>query len=154
MKAKYICESVPSYFKGKSIKEIVNSCTDFNKLLMLSIQNKIYELSEIILNNKNIDVNYEDALGFTPLMNSAFYGDLNATKILIEKGANIEAETISYNTPLIFAVRENNIDIVKFLLEKGANSNIVNNYGKTPLREAINKGFYEIVKLLKADITK
>jgi ankyrin repeat protein len=51
-------------------------------------------------------------------------------KLLLDKGANIEAKNKYENTPLHFA---KNVEIIKLLLDKGANIEAKNRYKQTPL---------------------
>ena len=47
--------------------------------------------------NANVDA---EASGYTPLHNAAYRGSLEITKLLIVKGANINASDINGDTPL------------------------------------------------------
>jgi len=54
--------------------------------------------------------------GSTPLDTAAFNGHTDVVRLLLEKGANIEA-----TTPLHTAAYNGHIGVVRLLLEKGAN---------------------------------
>ncbi|MBP9022801.1 MAG: ankyrin repeat domain-containing protein [Spirochaetes bacterium] len=77
-------------------------------------------------------------------------------KLLIEKGANINAINDSHETPLNWAVDTSNIRGVKLLVEHKADINIKDNDGKTPydLTEALyyrdKKAALEIRQILKS----
>jgi ankyrin repeat protein len=75
-------------------------------------------------------------------------------KLLLDKGANIEAKTLDGNTALITAVTGapfwNSGEAVKLLLEKGANANVKGSNGDTPLSLAEKAGSTDIVNLLRA----
>ena len=62
----------------------------------------------------------------------------NVTKLLITKGATIDAKDKDENTPLHFAARSGNTGIVELLIENGADTNAQNKYGYTPLFNTIN----------------
>jgi ankyrin repeat protein len=97
------------------------------------------------------DVNAKDPYAsMSPLMMAAYNGFTDIAKLLLEKGAQINAKggVDMDMTPLIYAASQVRVDMVKLLLEKGANVNIKTRYGWTPLFFAINKGNTEITKLL------
>lgn len=48
---------------------------------------------------------------------------LDAVKLLVENGAEVEGKSEFHETPLMIAVVNNNLEIVKYLVEKGADVN-------------------------------
>ena len=71
------------------------------------------------------------------------------TKLLIERGAMIDAETSFKETPLTCAITANNLDVVRLLISCGANVNHKGYYDETPLKLAVSlKRDKEIIKLL------
>lgn len=76
-------------------------------------------------------------------------------KLLLEKGASIEAVDCKKNTVLHAACQNGFYDTVQYLVEEGADIHAKNEYGSTPLLFAAFCGHLDIVKLLiqnKADI--
>lgn len=72
-------------------------------------------------------------------------------KLLISKGADINAKNAYRYTPLYLAVEKNNKKIVELLIAKGADVNSENRYdGITPLHLAVDKNNKEMVELLIA----
>ena len=71
-----------------------------------------------------------------------------AIKLLIEKGADLNAIDKYGYTALIWACRNNNIEIVKLLIEKGADINAKNFIGYTALIWACRNNNTEVIKLL------
>jgi ankyrin repeat protein len=70
-------------------------------------------------------------------------------KLLLEKGAKIEAKDSEGRTALFIAANRGNTDVVKLLLEKGANIDVKNTVtGETALHMAAVRGNVEIVMLL------
>ncbi|WP_260588369.1 ankyrin repeat domain-containing protein, partial [Staphylococcus aureus] len=69
----------------------------------------------------------------TPLFNAAARGYEAIVKLLIEKGANIEARNGSGETPLYSAVHSRFEGIVKLLVKNGADIRAKNMFGETPL---------------------
>ena len=94
--------------------------------------------------------------GATPLHLAAATGQLEAAKLLLEKGAEIEAKAADEykGTPLHWAAFVARLDAVKFLIDAGANVNAKDQKGNTPLDAAINetipsKDRPAVVKLLR-----
>ncbi|KAK7428976.1 hypothetical protein QQZ08_004488 [Neonectria magnoliae] len=86
---------------------------------------------------------------FTDLMVASYYGHRAVVKLLLEKGAEIEAKDSEHGrTPLSWAARNGHEAIVKLLLEKGANFKSKDEDGTTPLSLAAGDGHEAIVKLL------
>lgn len=65
------------------------------------------------------DPNVADSKGHTALMGTAFYGDLQGTQVLIERGANVNAESKDGLSPLGQAHRSGHEDIVQVLQRGG-----------------------------------
>ena len=79
------------------------------------------------------DVNApDDDLNMTPLAWSATYGQTEATRLLIENGADVNLKDDNGSTPLHGAAVFGRADVAKLLVEKGANLQIRNNDGGTP----------------------
>jgi len=106
----------------------------------------------------NADVNAKDPYAsMTPLMMAAYDGYTEIAKLLIEKGAGVNAKggVDMDMTPLIYATSQDRVDMVKLLIENGANVNIKTKYGWTPLFFAASRGKVDIAKLLidkRADV--
>ena len=73
----------------------------------------------------------------TPLMYAAREGHIDAAKLLIEAGADVNEVDKNDINPLLMAISNNHIDMARFLIERGANINAVDWYGRTPLFAAI-----------------
>ena len=98
-----------------------------------------------------LDVNAADFAGFTPLMNAAGHGNLTAVKMLLAKGANVNAVSgdgsfqkvkagtiaLGHFTPLLLAATFGPPDVVNALLAAGAAVNVQDIRGMTPLMLAV-----------------
>lgn len=94
------------------------------------------------------EVNFlERHRGHTALHFACQNGHAEVAKILLEKGADIEANSHMY-TPLMLAVSEGHLDIAKLLLDNGAKPNVSLVTGKTPLMMASEKGDVDMIALL------
>jgi len=67
-------------------------------------------------------------------------------KLLLEKGANIEAKNNNGNTALIWAAWNDKADVVKLLLEKGASIETTGQHGITALDAG--RGYADVYRLL------
>ena len=85
----------------------------------------------------------------TPLIHAAENGHLEVVKLLLDKGANIDAQDNADSTALIEASIAGHKAVVKLLLEKGTKVDIKTKAGKTALQYAEEKEHKEIAQLLK-----
>jgi len=106
---------------------------------------------KIMLDMKSIDVEArdgEDFGGMTCLIIAAAFGFLDICRLLIDKGADIEAnDGITWN-PLHWAVREGHIEIVRLLCDNGADVEACDRINGRPLHYAVIQNHISIVKEL------
>ena len=95
-----------------------------------------------------IDVSSE--LGITPLHCACIRGSKNAVDLLLDLGANINAEDKEGNNCLHYAVNSNNPNLLKKLIIRGADKTKKNLKGETPLDLAIQNNYQKIVNILSA----
>jgi ankyrin repeat protein len=86
--------------------------------------------------------------GQTPLMLASIGGHVEAIRVLIEKGANLEAADESGMTPLILASFTGHVQAIRMLIEKGANLEAVDENGMTPLMLASVSGHEDALRVL------
>jgi ankyrin repeat domain-containing protein 50 len=67
-------------------------------------------------------------------------GHEHVVRLLLEKGANIEARGLDQRTPLELAVKYRRENIVRLLFEKGVNIEARGYHQKTPLEIAAENG--------------
>lgn len=67
-----------------------------------------------------IDVDKKDAFGWPPILYAAERGSLNITKLLVKKGANVNATSNNGFSPLLAAKNRNHPNIALFLEKNGA----------------------------------
>jgi ankyrin repeat protein len=93
------------------------------------------------------DVNAKDSRGATPLMYAAAFGNAKQMKLLLESGADVNAQNAFHATALIWAAG----DAVKsrILIERGADINVRTQQGRTALMAAAKRnGNADLVRLL------
>lgn len=123
--------------------------------------------------DQGLDVNAQDAHGWTALHSAAFEGLPSVVKLLLERGADPRLTTIDGETPLLLAagnfivkkkaelVPERGFGpematyqlaapgrIVEMLLASGADPNVADAAGKTPLMAASMQGWSSVVMQL------
>ena len=115
-------------------------------ILVLAIKDRSTKVTELLLQNRNIDVDLSNKFGETPLMMASIQGDLPVVKTLVLQN-KARIDHIGW-TPLHYACAKGNLDVAKFLMANGANvdSNALN--GTTPLMMAVQSGNEELVRLL------
>jgi uncharacterized protein len=84
----------------------------------------------------------------SPLCSAIVKGDLNAVKVLIEYGSNVNELSNDF-TPLMLAARYNRTDIVAILLKNGADISVKNEKGFTAIKYAELSNATESLNLLK-----
>ena len=81
--------------------------------------------------------------GWTPLHLAAFFGQLDAVRILLDSGADLRAVSRNSmkNTPLHAATAGKHEQIARLLLEHGADPHAIDAGGYTPAKIAAENGF-------------
>jgi uncharacterized protein len=98
--------------------------------------------------DKGVNINVQDAKGWTPLMFAVSSADTKLIKLLLAKGADANVATNKGWTPLMKACVHNHVDTMELLMHRGADLNAKNAEGKTALILAIDKGHKDVVKVL------
>src|SRR5687768_15550888 len=76
--------------------------------------------------------------GMTALLFASRDGRLDAAKVLVEVGADVNAADPNGLTPLLMALTNGQIDVAKFLLERGADPKRADWWGRQPLWAAVD----------------
>jgi hypothetical protein len=116
-----------------------------------------------LLANKNIDLNWRDDAGRTPLLTAISthliegggYGEgvkYKNIQLLLDAKANPDIQDNRGDTPLMLAVNSNYRGTVESLLKNGANPNIKNRDGETALNFAKNEEIKQILLKYKAQL--
>ena len=71
-------------------------------------------------------------LSKTPLHVSCLHGKLNCVRLLIARGADVDAETSSHETPLHFACMDNHVECAAELVNNDASIDIRDKWHHTP----------------------
>ncbi|KAM4044271.1 M-phase phosphoprotein 8 isoform 2-T2 [Anomaloglossus baeobatrachus] len=98
--------------------------------------------------NEEYNLDQEDSSGMTLVMMAAAAGQDDILRLLIKKGAKINAKQRNGTTALIHATEKNYLTTVALLLEAGAFVNMQQATGETALMKACKKGNVDTVRLL------
>ncbi len=103
-----------------------------------------------ILGQSRARVNEPNEEGFTPLGLAAHFGHVEAVKVLLENGADVNLKPPSrfQNTAVDAAVAGDAADVVRTLLAAGADPNVRSEANYTTLHKAAVHGNLEIVRML------
>ncbi|MCY4173388.1 MAG: ankyrin repeat domain-containing protein [Cyanobacteria bacterium MAG CAR3_bin_5] len=84
----------------------------------------------------------------TPLHKAASVNHVEMVELLLQHGADINAEDRSENSPLHLAIYAGHGDLARLLIEAGADVQARNHAGNTPVQMAAFAGLPEVIKLL------
>ena len=102
-----------------------------------------------LLINKGVDLNVQDDKGYTPLMNTVFFNEVKAMKLLLEKKANPDLVNNTGRTALHMAIlNSDDHDIINLLINDGASTDTVDNDGLSPLLAALFKNKPDLAEIL------
>ena len=82
--------------------------------------------------------------GETPLMQASYWGNVEAVRMLISNGADVNHENKNGVTALMLASAEGHVEVVKLLLQSGANTRI-----NEALDLAQKRGQSEVISVLQ-----
>ena len=105
-------------------------------------------VSKLIELGADINVVSEDR-GYTPVMDAVWRGNLDITKILVNKGAELTTINKEGQTNLVLAVGADKKDIVKILAKHGADPDIKDQMGMSAYGYATLFRKEKIVQILK-----
>ncbi len=84
----------------------------------------------------------------TPLAAASLSDHAGIVRLLLEKGAPVNAKGSTGDTALHWAAQNGNFEIAEMLVKAGAKVNVVNKFGVAPLYWAAANGHLTVVKLL------
>lgn len=108
-----------------------------------------YEICSKLIKTKQIDINSRSNIGETPLHISCNLQNQEITKLLLENGADTQAQDYENElAPLHYAVNLNNKELVNILLKYDADIYIQDGFGNTSIHYACIENNIEILKIL------
>ncbi|ODM95490.1 Ankyrin repeat and KH domain-containing protein mask [Orchesella cincta] len=123
--------------------------TNKNTALTLACFQGRHEVVQLLLERK-ANLEHRAKTGLTPLMEAANGGYVEVGKILIEKGAEVNAAPVpaTRDTALTIAADKGHYRFVELLLNKGAIVDARNKKGCTPLWLACHGGHLDVAQIL------
>ena len=106
---------------------------ELNHALLYASNKGIYEAAEILVQVARADVDAENSVGMTCLMQAAQNGHAEIVKLLINEGGNVHFRNRSGCTALHYAAKYGHYDCVQLLVSAGVDVNVKDNAGNTPL---------------------
>jgi len=103
-----------------------------NTALSLAIIVGSRNITEWLIEKKQVDINIKNKDGCSPLMYAASIGHIDLIQFLIVKGAIIDDVSNDGYTALHWASYVGNTDAVKILISLGANTQALTKSGQTP----------------------
>src|SRR5213596_3045829 len=94
--------------------------------LFLALRAGAFNAAEALSNGAGLDVNALNEVGESALMMAALKGHVDWCKLLLERGAVVDADSPNRSTPLMMAARYGSEASVDVLLARGADPRRVN----------------------------
>jgi ankyrin repeat protein len=107
------------------------------------------DLRQILQEGGNVNGYAHD--GWTPLHLAAFFGQLDAARLLLDAGADVHAVSRNSltNTPLHAATAGKHATVALLLHSRGADAHAIDSGGYSPLQIAEQNGLTDVVSALR-----
>ncbi|KAJ6216580.1 hypothetical protein RDWZM_007737 [Blomia tropicalis] len=133
--------------RGSDINAYIE--TNRNTALTLACFQGRTEVVGLLL-DRNANIEHRAKTGLTPLMEAASGGYVEVGRVLLDKGADVNAPPVpaSRDTALTIAADKGHSAFVELLIKRGAMVDVKNKKGYSPLWLACNGGHYDVVQIL------
>jgi hypothetical protein len=124
----------------------VNAVSELHQAVMAGDMERMRHLLR-----HGIEMNVNDReprLYCTALHLAARHGHSEIARVLIEKGATVDAGDIHSCTPLMWAAKGGHVDVARELLDAEAKIDATDHRGWTPLHFAVDRGHAEVAQFL------
>ena len=137
------------YRMDKGMVEAVRTHVDRLNVFEAATFGDLDRLTELVAEDPQL-VDAMSGDGFTPLHLAAFFGQGDAVRLLLARGASVDRNGTGWmtGTPLHAAASGSHASVVRMLLGAGADPNNRQRHGYTPLHSAAANGDLESVELL------
>lgn len=124
---------------------------DTDSLIEAVKENDLSRIKELVA-NKSTQIDEQNAKGETPLLIATHNNYIEAAKLLIDEGADINIQDQIHDSPYLYAGAQGKTEILAYMLENAEpDQTVVNRYGGNALIPAAEKGHLENVRLLLSD---
>jgi ankyrin repeat protein len=137
------------YYQKPDATSLLLKYLDKIDIFEASAAGKFDVLAYLVYNNPELVHEYNQD-GFTPLALACYFGQYEAARYLVFKGAKVD-QAIEGNSgirPIHLAVARDHVDVVRMLIEHNADINIQHQTGITPLHYAAKHGNPDMLVLL------
>jgi len=137
------------YYKKPDVTALLLNYTGELDLFEAAATGKFDTLAHLVYTHPDAINKYAND-GFTALGLASYFGQFEAARYLVLKGADVNLPSKNgYNVfPLHSAAAGNYTDIARMLINSGADVNIKQQMGVTPLHSAAQNGNLELIILL------
>lgn len=104
--------------------------------------------TKLLGSTKRLNINYQDADGFSALHHAALGGSLELIALLLEAQATVDIKDSNGMRPLHYAAWQGRLEPVRLLLRASAAVNAASLDGQIPLHLAAQYGHYEVSEML------
>ncbi|KAM3860072.1 caskin-2-like [Diretmus argenteus] len=104
--------------------------------------------TKLLGSTKKLNINYQDADGFSALHHAALTGTIELLSLLLEAQATVDIKDINGMRPLHYAAWQGKADSVLLLLRAGASVNSPSHDGQIPLHLSAQYGHYDVSEML------
>lgn len=105
-------------------------------------------VAALLAEGADVNAITKEAMKVTPLASAAAARQIGIARMLIARGANVNAQAENNLTPLHEAAANGDIELATLLLEHGANINCQTRDGRTPLAFAFERNRTEMAEFL------
>ena len=131
------------------LAKIPNPNTQFNSFghnpLHTAVQRNDAEMVKVLLETPgdDLDVNYPNVNGESPLAMTATLGQVEVTEELLRHGADLSLTDSQKQTPLHTAAKQGNADLLRVFITYGGDLSAQDIDGHTPLHDCLQQVYYE-----------
>jgi len=130
---------------GLSFLLVLASCST-PPLVAAAKQGDVRQIETLITQHEDVECR---SGGLTPLMWASQEGHSSAVQVLLNHGADINAQTFDNNSALLWALLGQHFEVAKMLVLAGAEPNVLQTrFNKTPLMFAVQRENVELVRAL------
>lgn len=123
------------------------SGADIFKLVQALDRNDTVQFKQMIITINDANTARSDN-NKTILMYASWVGNTDAVKVLVEKGANVNAQDASNATALHLAIWKDHTDIALYLLEHGASASSMSSDGMTSSDIALLRSNAKVIEAI------
>lgn len=130
----------------------INARPEVDKALLdyAAEQNQVAVATWLIDHGADVNGQEQGGRHLTPLHRAVLFDSFEVGRLLIARGAQVNANRGRGMTPLLYAASSGHARMVELLLQSGADPETGGSADQTPLSEAAKKGNLEIIKILES----